>query len=587
MKTYKMGIGLLLTILSVVFITACDPEYTEPTTFAKPDASKVDFKYTMGATEFDVNFENTSTLDGIVKWDLGNGSKASGNTASTKYRLKGSYTVTMTVLTKGGSVEVTKVFEQTKTDYSLFNDPMTIALSGGAEVEEGKTWVLDSLEKGHFGVGPAGGTWPEWWAANPLQKTQGGCYDDKFTFKVEGFAAIMNNNGNNYVSQGASGQTYFTNPVGVDGSDVRVNYNPAPGTWEIKNEGGVNYLVLNAATPLFFGFYNGTKDNTFRIDELTDKSLKLSCIGFDNNRWYYNLIPDGYTRPKITYDFTVVAGAGANTYEASLTKVVIPTGMSITGVDYSFGDGTVVTGKAANETVSHTYLRKGVYKIDATVHTSDGDKVNSFTVTVENNHPTYVEYLLSAMVMYTDFGETQLAPVMADQAGGTASVAIVTNPDKSKYPNRSANSLYFSKTKVQWANAYMRLPDGYRFDLRQQHIFKVLVYGKAGDKVLLKLENTDKGGDAWQTGTADLIYTIQADNTWEIAEFNMDGVGVQPGSEGWKWWPEPVSYNIVTDDFYNHDWFNVVRIMINPGNDTDTFSVYLDDLAGPHVEGLK
>ncbi|MCI0522785.1 MAG: hypothetical protein L0Y37_03930, partial [Bacteroidales bacterium] len=107
-------------------------------------------------------------------------------------------------------------------------------------------------------------------------------------------------------------------------------------------------------------------------------------------------------------------------------------------------------------------------------------------------------------------------------------------------------------------------------------------YGKAGDQILLKLENTDKGGNAWQTGTYDLIYTIKKDNTWEVAEYNFNGVGA-----GWDWTGDIYTTNIVADDRFNHDFYNVVRIMCNPGNGSGTHSFYFDDLSGPHVEGIQ
>jgi len=90
----------------------------------------------------------------------------------------------------------------------------------------------------------------------------------------------------------------------------------------------------------------------------------------------------------------------------------------------------------------------------------------------------------------------------------------------------------------------------------------MVVYGKAGDKVLLKVENTDLGGNAWQTGV-EFVYTIKATNKWEIAEFPL---AISP--------------------LYNLNYYNVVRIMLNAGTPVAA-SVYIDDLAGPHIEGLK
>jgi hypothetical protein len=91
----------------------------------------------------------------------------------------------------------------------------------------------------------------------------------------------------------------------------------------------------------------------------------------------------------------------------------------------------------------------------------------------------------------------------------------------------------------------------------------MVVYGNAGDRVLLKLENTDMGGNAWQTGV-EYVYTIQSNNKWEIAEF-------------------PLTIN----PMYNVDYYNVIRIMLNPASAPSSGSFYFDDLSGPHVEGLK
>jgi hypothetical protein len=132
----------------------------------------------------------------------------------------------------------------------------------------------------------------------------------------------------------------------------------------------------------------------------------------------------------------------------------------------------------------------------------------------------------------------------------------------------------YSKTDQQWANAYMQLPPGYRFDLRQRSTFKVMVYGEAGQEILLKLENTDLGGNAWTTGV-ELRHTIQESNTWEVMEYDFAGAPAADGT------PD------VTNSPYNNGYYNVIRIMCNPGVGEGTHEFYLDELSGPHVEGIK
>jgi len=562
----------------------CQPsDIDQPGIMAAPTEADLDFTITAGADDFHVVVSNTSSVIGIAKWDFGNGAKGSGDVTIANYVLPEIYTITLTLVTNGGTSSITKDFEQTETDFSIFTDPVYINLSGGTAAVDGKTWVVDSTQSGHFGVGPAAGDWPEWWPANPLQKAGGGAYDDEFNFNINEFVFTQTNHGDNYVSVAISDQSYYSNPVEVDGTDVRVNYNSTPGTWNISDVDGVKYLTLVGTTPLYFGFDNGIVDGQYRIELIEENLIKLSGIGFDANRWYYQLIPKGYVlpeEPKLTFDVDALDTGNDNDFTISMTNVVLPEGQTIESIKYSFGDGEET--ETTDQSVSHTYMRKGNYPVDITATVNGEDITYSGTAVVTAHHSSWVEYLLDDMVMYTDFGETTIFPVV----GQDCDVTIVANPDKSTWPNRSNNCAMYSKTNNQWANANVTLPPSYRFDIRNQHTFKLLVYGTAGHTVLLKMENTDKGGDAWQTGT-ELTYVIQESNKWEIATFDFLGADVQPGAEGWKWWPEPVSYDVVNDPFYNNDWYNVVRIMYQPGDDSQAYSFYFDDLAGPHVEGLK
>jgi hypothetical protein len=222
-------------------------------------------------------------------------------------------------------------------------------------------------------------------------------------------------------------------------------------------------------------------------------------------------------------------------------------------------------------------MRGGNYTVTAVVNTSLGEITVSKTIILLNNNSAYVPFLLDMMVVYNNFTEVQSFPV----AGQDCSVSVVDNPSV-VYPNKSSKVAFYSKTDNQYANAYMTLRPGYRFDLRLQHIFKIMVYGKAGDEILLKLENTDKGGNAWQTGTHDKKYTIKETNKWEVAEYDFSGVGA-----GWDWTGDIFTSDVVSDPKFNNNFYNVVRIMCNPGNGAGTHTFYFDDLSGPHVEGIS
>ena len=569
---FKMA-GLLMMILLMI---ACEPQMSEkPDVGLPPTADQLDFTITPGTTDFKFVVTNTSSVAGIPSWDLGNGSKASGEETTGNYPLPGTYTITMTLVTKGGYAQKTKTLTQTKTDYSIFTDEKFVFLSGGPNDANGKSWVLDSLAQGHLGCGPAGTVGLEWWSAAPLAK-QGVkvLYDDSINFKITGFAATYYNHGKSYVKDYRKDDPAYSNPKQND-TDYEVDFVPAPGTWFIEESGGKYYLKLSGTKPIYPIFDVGAVDGKYEILDIQENLLSLVATG-GGIAWHYQLIPRGYVKPTITYTVNAAVGSD-NDVACSVTGYSIPDGESVTNITWNFGDGSAeVTTANKDEVVHHTYMRHGPYTITAKLNSSLGTLTGTKAISLPNDNSAYVPFLLNEMVLYNDFSEVQVFPVL----GQDCSVTIVDNPSK-VYPNKSSKVAFYTKTNNQWANAYMQLNAGYRFDLRLQHIFKVMVYGKAGDVILLKLENTDRGGNAWQTGTADLTYTIQKDNTWEIAEYSFSGV-----SAGYNWTGDIYTSDVVADNNFNHDFYNVVRIMCNPGNGSGTHTFYFDELSGPHVEGI-
>jgi PKD repeat protein len=569
-----MGLAALMLVMF-----ACAPEMDDSIDIGQaPTEDQLDFTITKGSTDFKFVLSNTSSVTGIASWDLGNGSKSTEASPTVTYPLPGEYTVTMTLVTRGGIAKKSKKVVQTKTDYSIFTDPKFIFLSGGVNAAAGKTWVLDSLVTGHIGVGPAGTIGLEWWAAGPLAKQAVRVmYDDEINFKITGFAATLTNHGKSYVKGFVKTSTGYSNAKEVD-TDFVVDYTPSPGTWFIEEKNGKAYLTLGGSTPMFPCFDVGATNGSYEILKIEENALELVTIDrVEGNAWHYKLIPKGYVKPQVKFDVAVTATSNINEYSVKLSNVTIPSGLAITNVKVDFGDGTVKESTDYNAAITNTYMRKSPYNVTVTVTTSNETLTSSKMVEIAANHPTYVPFLLDMMVTYNDFSEVALSPVL----GQDCSVTTAANPS-SVYPNKSAIVAYYSKTNNQWANAYMQLAPGYRFDLRSQHIFKIMVYGKAGQKILMKLENTDRGGNAWQTGTADLIYTIKKDNTWEVAEYNFAGV-----SAGWDWTGDIFTNDVTKSDKFSHDFYNVLRIMCNPGDGEGTHQFFFDDLSGPHVEGLK
>ncbi len=556
--------GILAILLVMV---ACEPQMADkPDIGLPPTADQLDFTITPGNDAFHFVLADASSVAGIPSWDLGNGSKSAASSATGYYPLPGTYTINMTLVTKGGTAAVSKTLTTTETDFSIFTDPLYVNLTGGVADVDGKTWVLDANSKGHLGVGDvnlAGGIGLDWWSANPNDKSGTGAYDDELTFILTDFIVKYDNKGVSYVKGYTKDDpalaTVYLNPR-QNKDDWDVDYTtPVTGTYIISKEGGKNYLKINSATPIFPGLDVGALNHTYQILQVTENLLELTCKSSYENwtLWHYFLIPKGYVKPSIT--FTVNATEGTdNDVACQVTGYTIPAGQSVTNIAWNFGDNTPEITGGMDAVVHHTYMRHGTYTVTAKLNTSLGTLSGTKVITLANDNSAYVPYPLNMMVIYNNFSDVQVYPVL----GQDCDVTIVDNPLK-EFPNRSSKVAKYTKTSNQYANAYMRLGDPFRFDLRQQHTFSILVNGKAGDKVLLKLENTDKGGDAWQTGI-ELTYTIQAANKWELATY--DFLGVNPS--------------------FDHEYYNVVRIMLNPGVGDGTHTFYFDDLSGPHVEGI-
>ncbi|MFO7999487.1 MAG: PKD domain-containing protein [Bacteroidales bacterium] len=581
--------NIILISLLVLILKGCAPyEDAKPDIDPAPKAEDLEIIVQTTDDPFRFTFINNSNVKGIANWDLGNGRRAKGDEVTGYYATPDTYIITLTLYTNGGSASITHSLTTTETDYALFDDPFFTVLSGGPEALEGRTWVIDSMRTGHLGVGPADALTPIWWAANPLEKTGRRIYDDEFTFKLVGFRYEIDTKGATHASHpGANaGQAagYYGEAIQEDEYDQDVVvFDELRGdmTWMAEKDGNTYFIVLDPSSAVLS--YDAGGSRTYEVLEWDENFLHVKNIDAEGNGRFHKLIPKGYSDPQISFDLQIAEGDGDNEFVASLANVDIPDGKTITSVTYDFGDGSVpITLTDYTQSVTHTYMRRGNYPVNVSVESSDGVMAESAYANVPNHHPDYEPYLLDMMVVYTDFGETQLVPMGFDEAGAIGNLEIVDNPDPGKYPNRSATVARYYKENSEWGNAEMVLPSGYRFDLADNNTFEVKVYGKAGQQVLMKLENTDRGGNAWQTGTADLIYTIQQDDTWEVARYEMKGV-----SAGFNWTGDIYTSDVTTDPRFNKDFYNVIRIMLNPGNGSGQHVFHFDDLAGPHVEGLK
>jgi hypothetical protein len=286
----------ILWILSIqVLLLACKEDEAELASV--PTEADAAFTFTPTSENDNIINFTASSPAFLKKWDFGNGATAQGDNVKGTFPVKGTYSVTLTVYTAGGSISQTQTVAIAETDPTLLDIPVYNFLTGGKDALEGKTWVVDKNTKGHLGVGPAAGTWPEWYSAAPGDKDGKNLYDDEFTFKLAGFSYKQQTNGTIYAN-GAFGST-FPGAVKEDGggADYFAPFNGPDGmTWSLSEVSTDKWqLTINGGG--FMGYYSGA--STYEILALGENELYVRSIQGDQpgNAWYQRFVPKGYEVP--------------------------------------------------------------------------------------------------------------------------------------------------------------------------------------------------------------------------------------------------------------------------------------------------
>lgn len=292
----KKIIYSLLWILTLqIMIVACkedDPQLGPP-----PSSDDVTFTF-----EYDVDnpnivyFTNTSPIGFQAIWDFGTGVTATGDEATAPFPLQGDYEVKLTLLTKGGMASNTQIVNIANTNPLMLDIPSYNMLTGGINAVNGKTWIVDKETPGHLGVGPNGGTFPEWYAAAPFEKDGRNLYDDKMTFKLAGFAYEHVVNDYFYANGGYSSLPGAIQEPG--GGDYFVPWTPQPSTWNMTDNGNGTYN-LTVSNPEFLGYYQGA--TSYTVISLSNDEMYVKAVDPNGGdpccTWYQRFIREGYTRP--------------------------------------------------------------------------------------------------------------------------------------------------------------------------------------------------------------------------------------------------------------------------------------------------
>lgn len=293
----KFGV---LAVFSLLMMTACNPqESSDYALGAMPTSDQLDFTATPTATKANIiDIANTSKIKGIASWDLGNDSKAKGETAQAIFPFKGEYTITMTLYTSGGSATISKKITIANDDYSLVNTPVYKNLTGGADNTAGKIWVFDQYNNfakevatksgfaitGHLGLGENGSYGQKWWGAGPDEKSNWKMYNFEFNFIQMGVKLKINNAGEGYGRKASASSIGGFNVTSINGDDAFFPYNGGDYTFSIDQSG--KYPKIKLSGNAFMGYYCGSQE--YEIIYQTDKVMALRVNNtVENSDWIF------------------------------------------------------------------------------------------------------------------------------------------------------------------------------------------------------------------------------------------------------------------------------------------------------------
>lgn len=300
MKT-KLSYLLFLGFLALFSCKKEDPELGNP-----PTAAEAAFTYRASAGTPNIIEFTATTSDAIASWDFGNETSAQGTSVSGIYPNKGIYTVTLTIYARGGSASSSQEVVIANDDLTLLSSPLFTILTGGSDNGGQKTWVVDSNNASHFGVGPnpagAAGFWPEFYAATPNEKEGASMYDDRYTFHLNAFKFDMVTNGLAYINEQEKDNFAgsYESPVG---DYIAPFDNKLDETWQLSTSPDTTLTLSGGA---FMGYYAGT--STYKVVAISENELFLRCVDANDGAlsWYIRLIPEDFvtTTPIDTTDTT-------------------------------------------------------------------------------------------------------------------------------------------------------------------------------------------------------------------------------------------------------------------------------------------
>ena len=491
---------LFRILLLLLFITACSPQEMDDyglegmTTIT---SDQISFTQTPSATSDNViTFTNTTPLSGLytLVWNLGNGSSGKNNAVTATYPFAGDYTVTLTIYTPDGtSASKSVVVNVADDDYSLVDTPVYRNLTGGPDDADGKTWVFDQYN--NFSAEVAATLAPL--KAEYPELEQADAY------------AITSHMG--LGPQGSRGQSWW----GAAANDKQA--------WEMYSS---KFTFIQNGTQLKI-VKNGNEG-------YGRKACAASVGGFN----VYEIVEDDafFTYSGGDYTFSID--------ESGKFPVM------------TLSDNAYMGYYCGNQEYEIIYQTEEVMalRVDNTVEGQDW--VFIYCLEELNVEPPAVVKVPKAIPLAEDFEGDAFLNFVQEDMGDVS--GVVDNP--LPLPINTSDKVYrYWKSGGFYSNLAFTAAD-YKFDLTAQNKVRVKVfipsfndyateYAVAGDwiankkllpQLAVKLQDSDMGGNAWQTQTEIVKANLEM-NKWLELEFDFSGVAdrtdydkivIQFGAEG-------------------------------------------------------
>jgi len=274
----KKNIKYLSMIMLVIGFCSCDPQEDSLDSMSSDLGTDMVERLNPTANIDPANSNNViftmDDVDGLVGvWNIG-GTIYPKNVVSRLYDWKGTYEVEAYAYNKYGTCPPIKVqFEVPTTNPELCDNQDYYNLTGGCDALNGKTWILDSQNRGYYGLGSTTSSEPDWWPADP--GSHNGVYDDEITFVLNEQMEFKH-------------ETHGTS--GIDSEEVAWPAYTASWYITLDSETGFKYIELTGEG--FFPPRSGDSvgKHTYKLIQLTEDVLVVAMV-LEWQAWFYRFVP--------------------------------------------------------------------------------------------------------------------------------------------------------------------------------------------------------------------------------------------------------------------------------------------------------